>query len=347
MLIRDVMTRDVETISPDESLVEAASAMRDLNAGVLPVADGSKLLGMLTDRDITVRSTAKGADPKRAKVRDAMSAAVISCFEDQDVQEVATIMRSQQVRRLIVLDRSGQIAGIVSLGDIAISTADEKLSGGALRRISEPPVREFALAGDTDQRTSDGQEAQPERRDRDEMEEDTRVVAGLFSDWFQAERAAEDLRRAGLDPGRVSVITKDPRHAPGIAPDTGAKVAGGTVAGAGLGAIFGGAAGWLVGIGALAVPGIGPIIAAGPIAVALGVAGATAAAAAGVGAVTGGVVGALSGWGFSESEAREYETRISRGEILLAAEVEDETAEMAERVLRQDGAVHVSNKLAA
>src|SRR5213593_5055350 len=92
MLVRDVMTRDVETIRPDESLADAASTMRDIDAGVLPVADGNKLLGMLTDRDITVRSTAKGADPRHAKVRDAMSAAVISCFEDQEVQEAATIM---------------------------------------------------------------------------------------------------------------------------------------------------------------------------------------------------------------------------------------------------------------
>src|SRR5581483_3486017 len=112
-----------------------------------------------------------------------------------------------------------------------------------------------------------------------------KTVAGLFQTQTSAERALMDVRSAGIDPSRVSVIARDKERAKEIADQTGAEVATGAATGAGLGAILGGAAGWLVGIGALAIPGVGPIVAAGPIAAALGVAGTTAAAGAGVGVV--------------------------------------------------------------
>jgi len=181
----------------------------------------------------------------------------------------------------------------------------------------------------------------------DEAELNIRRVAALFERREEAQRALEDLRGAGIDPGRVSVISKDVARAREVAGDTGAQVASGTATGAGLGLLLGGVAGWLIGVGALAIPGIGPVIAAGPIAAALGIAGTTAAAGAGAGAVAGGLVGALTAWGFSESEARDYEARIARGDILVTAEVDEWLARRAESILRDDGADDVATRKAA
>jgi hypothetical protein len=170
-----------------------------------------------------------------------------------------------------------------------------------------------------------------------------KTVAGLFSGRNQAEQALQQLRSAGFDPQRVSVIARDPERARDVAAETGAEVPTSAAGGAGIGAVLGGVAGWLVGIGALAIPGIGPVIAAGPIAAALGTAGATAAVGAGAGAVAGGLVGALTGWGFSESEAREYEGRVGRGDILLAVQVpDDQDTGRAEDMLRRAGGDRVS-----
>jgi hypothetical protein len=173
------------------------------------------------------------------------------------------------------------------------------------------------------------------------------TIAGVFANHAHAERAITDLRTAGVNPRQVSVIARDADRARDVAEETGAEVVGGAGTGAGLGALLGGAAGWLVGIGALAIPGIGPVIAAGPIAAALGVAGTTAAVGAAGGAIAGGLVGALTGWGFSESEAREYENRVKAGDILIAARVPDDIARRAQDILRDDGGDRVSGKFAA
>jgi len=170
-----------------------------------------------------------------------------------------------------------------------------------------------------------------------------KVVAGLFESQAMAQRAIEDLRASSVDAGRVSVIARDKDRARDVADQTGAEVATGAATGAGLGALLGGAAGWLVGIGALAIPGVGPIIAAGPIAAALGVAGTTAAAGAGVGVVAGGIIGALTGWGFSESEAKAYQEGIERGDLLLAVEMQDnDEYGRVEDIFKRDGGDRVS-----
>jgi Heat induced stress protein YflT domain len=170
-----------------------------------------------------------------------------------------------------------------------------------------------------------------------------KVVAGLFETPEAASRTINDLRSMGIDPQRVSVIARDKEQARDVADKTGAEVATGAATGAGLGALLGGAAGWLVGIGALAIPGIGPVVAAGPIAAALGTAGATAAAGAGVGVVAGGLLGALTGWGFSEAEARAYQEGVERGDLLLAVEVPDaDDADRIEDIVKRDGGDRVS-----
>jgi CBS domain-containing protein len=137
MQIRKVLTGNVERIPPDTTIRDAAARMRDCDVGALPVYEGDRLVGMVTDRDIATRGIAEGCDPKTAKVKDIMSEGIVYCFEDQSVDEAAKLMREKQVRRLIVLNRDKRLVGIVSLGDLATS-ANEKLSGSALKGVSEP-----------------------------------------------------------------------------------------------------------------------------------------------------------------------------------------------------------------
>ena len=138
MQLKDVMTRDVEVVHPDATLQEAARMMRALDVGPLPVCDGERVVGMLTDRDITVRATAEGRDPTTTKVREAMTPEVVSVREDQDVEEAARLMRERQLRRLLVMGPDGHVVGIVALGDLAVETGDERRVGEVLEGISEP-----------------------------------------------------------------------------------------------------------------------------------------------------------------------------------------------------------------
>ena len=137
MQISQILTREVETIRPDTPVREAAQRMRSMDVGSLPVCDGRHLLGMVTDRDITIRITAEGRDPANTPVLEAMTPDVAYVFEDQDVTEAARIMQERQIRRLPVLSRDKQLVGIVALGDVAQSGQDQ-LSGDALEKISEP-----------------------------------------------------------------------------------------------------------------------------------------------------------------------------------------------------------------
>jgi CBS domain-containing protein len=138
MQVNQVMTRRAECIGPDATLHEAAERMKTLDVGSLPVCDHDRLVGMLTDRDITVRSVSDGHDPRKDHVRDAMTPKVVYCFEDQDVAEAAKLMQEKQIRRLPVLTRDKRLAGIVSLGDLAVEAGDERLVGQALGGISVP-----------------------------------------------------------------------------------------------------------------------------------------------------------------------------------------------------------------
>jgi CBS domain-containing protein len=137
------MTRNAECTRPDATLQQAAERMKTLDVGSLPVCDNDRLVGMLTDRDITLRSVSEGHDPRTDRVRDAMTPEVFYRFEHQDVTEAAQLMRENQVRRLPVLNREKRLAGIVSLGDLAVEAGNELLVGEALEGISEPssPMR--------------------------------------------------------------------------------------------------------------------------------------------------------------------------------------------------------------
>lgn len=136
MNVSEVMSGDVFIVSPDQTLQDAARSMADLDTGVLPIADGDRLIGVVTDRDLVIRGMAQARDPNTATIRDVMSHGVCYCFDDEDVKDVADQMAELQVRRLPVLNREKRLVGIVSLGDLS-QRADTALSGEALQGVSE------------------------------------------------------------------------------------------------------------------------------------------------------------------------------------------------------------------
>jgi CBS domain-containing protein len=136
MKIREIMTETVELVDPDTALCDAAQRMRDVSIGFLPVGVDDRLVGTLTDRDITVRAVADGLDPKVARVREAMSRTLIYCFEDQDTSEAATLMAENKVRRLPVLNSAKRLVGVISIGDLAVRTGDDDVVGQTVQDIS-------------------------------------------------------------------------------------------------------------------------------------------------------------------------------------------------------------------
>ena len=138
MQVKDVMTHGAECTRPTATLDTVAERMKDLNVGALPVCDDGRLVGMITDRDIAVRATAMALDPAVTTVEGVMTPEIHFCYDDQAVGEAARIMQEKQIRRLLVLDRSKRLVGIVSLGDLAVETHNDALSGETLERVSEP-----------------------------------------------------------------------------------------------------------------------------------------------------------------------------------------------------------------
>ena len=136
MKVSEAMTYDVRVANPDQTIQQAARMMADVDAGVLPVGEDDRLVGMITDRDIAVRAVAEGKGPD-CRVREVMTPEVMYCFEDQDVEEVSSNMAGIQVRRLPVVNRDKRLVGIISLGDIATSR-DRDAAREALSGISQP-----------------------------------------------------------------------------------------------------------------------------------------------------------------------------------------------------------------
>jgi len=136
MKVSEVMTRDVKTVRPDQTAKEAAKFMLNENAGSMPVSDGDRLIGMITDRDIAVRGVAKGYGPD-TPVRELMSNEIICARESDDVEEIAAKMSQAQVRRLPVIDDNEKLCGIVSLGDLSRETDDQSATQ-ALEGVSQP-----------------------------------------------------------------------------------------------------------------------------------------------------------------------------------------------------------------
>ena len=136
MKVSEVMTRDVQTIRPDQRVQDAASFMLNADAGSIPVTEGDRLIGMITDRDIAVRGIAKGYGPD-TPVRELMTDDLVVVRIDEDVEEAATKMSEAQVRRLPVIDQDERLCGIVSLGDLS-READTDCASEALEGVSQP-----------------------------------------------------------------------------------------------------------------------------------------------------------------------------------------------------------------
>jgi len=137
MKLKEIMSDHVEVIHPDDSLQTAAEKMRDRDIGFLPVCDGDRLIGVLTDRDLITRALADGLESTAILGRDLVTSPAIYCFDDQSVDEAAKLMHDNQIRRLVVLSRDKQMVGVISLGDLAM-IANDKLTGDVLQSVSEP-----------------------------------------------------------------------------------------------------------------------------------------------------------------------------------------------------------------
>ena len=137
MDLKQIMTSPVETIAPDTSLADVARKMLAMAIGLLPVSKDQKIVGIITDRDITIRAVAKGLDPERTEVQEVMTREVFSCPAGSDVMDACKLMEEKQVRRLLVMDAPDTPIGIVSLGDIALHLRREQ-SGEVLRKVSQP-----------------------------------------------------------------------------------------------------------------------------------------------------------------------------------------------------------------
>jgi CBS domain-containing protein len=135
MRVSEVMTRGVQIGTPDMTIRDAARMMAELDAGSLPIGENDRLVGMLTDRDITIRAVGEGKGPD-CPVREVMSPEILYCFEDQDVDEVARSMSESKVRRMPVLNRDKRLIGILSLGDLA--RCEEMAAGHTMAQVAQP-----------------------------------------------------------------------------------------------------------------------------------------------------------------------------------------------------------------
>jgi CBS domain-containing protein len=138
MKVKEIMTTAVAVIDSTNSLEQAAQRMKSLNVGVLPVREGTKLIGLITDRDIVVRALAERRDTLTTQVKDIVSSQLVWCAEEDRIEDAVKLMEEKQVRRLLVCDQDRTPTGILSLGDIAAKTRQEELVGAALESISEP-----------------------------------------------------------------------------------------------------------------------------------------------------------------------------------------------------------------
>jgi CBS domain-containing protein len=134
--LKDIMAQNVETAAPDMTLKECAEKMKRRNVGVLPVIEGKKPIGVITDRDITLRAVAEGANVNETTVRDVMTRELYSVYEDQTIKEACELMEQYKVRRLVVVNREGTVAGILTLNDVTVKAKDTRRSAQVLRRIA-------------------------------------------------------------------------------------------------------------------------------------------------------------------------------------------------------------------
>lgn len=136
--LKEVMTTKPRVAEPEDTLTDIAELMREEDTGAIPICDGDKLVGMITDRDIVMRTLAQDIDPSTIVARDIMTSPIIYCYEDESIDEAAKVMEEKQIRRLVVLDRNRRLVGMVSLGNLAARGGNDLLVGQIVEKVSEP-----------------------------------------------------------------------------------------------------------------------------------------------------------------------------------------------------------------
>lgn len=134
--LKEIMAQNVETIGPDATLQESAEKMKRRNIGVLPVVEGKKAVGIITDRDITLRAVVSGVDVTKTKIREFMTRDPYCAYEDQTISDACELMERNKIRRLIVLDREDRLVGVVSLNDVTVKGKETRRSAQVLRKIT-------------------------------------------------------------------------------------------------------------------------------------------------------------------------------------------------------------------
>ena len=201
MQLKEFINYRVEVVRPSDTLQHAASKMKALDVGSMPVCEDQHLVGILTDRDITIRATAKGQDPTKTEVREVMTPEVLYCFENQDVEDAARMMQENQIRRLFVLNEEEELVGITSLGELATLTGNRAMAGETLERVSEPSEGRPAEIGEGKQQELEEQDVNVER-------DETRVT-GLFHDRQAAKKAVDELKTAGFNGDAIAIAMED------------------------------------------------------------------------------------------------------------------------------------------
>ena len=135
--LKDVMTRNVQVIGPNDTIQEAARQMRKGNFGMMPVGENDRMIGAISDRDIAINAVSEGKDPG-TKVREVMSEGIVWAYEDDSLDDAAKLMSKHQIRRLPIVDAGKRLVGIVALGDFAVDTSDIESVGETLSEISKP-----------------------------------------------------------------------------------------------------------------------------------------------------------------------------------------------------------------
>jgi CBS domain-containing protein len=138
MQLKQVMSMNPECVSPATPVGQVASVMKTRDIGMVLVSENGRLVGTVTDRDIVIRGIAEGRDPRIAMTGDIMSRKASFCYEDQDVTEAARVMEERKIRRLAILSRDRKLVGVVSLGDLAVRTGDEAMSGEVIKFVARP-----------------------------------------------------------------------------------------------------------------------------------------------------------------------------------------------------------------
>lgn len=203
MQLKEFINSRVETVQTDDTLQRAAEKMRELDVGSLPVCKEGQLVGMITDRDITIRAVAIGSDPVTTMVHEVMTKEVLCCSENDEVEDAARVMQANQVRRIMVLNEDNDLVGITSLGEIATITGNRQLAGETLEFVSEEGLKEEDLV--EEDADDDGDSA---AEGGGELSRETRVT-GLLHDRDAAKKAVTELKSAGFTDSSVVIAMQD------------------------------------------------------------------------------------------------------------------------------------------